>query len=1651
MSVTIRNLTSGILPLPHPLTDLLRQGEEKTYTNVSFDDVYNSRSYVDLIARGIITLVNDEEKIEDFPEKVVTAAADIVLIEDSAAAYSKKKVQLGNLVGLAAHAPTHKGGGTDVIDSATVALAGLMSATDKTLLDEMTGGQFFADVRNETGVPIPRGTLIASIGWSAVHSRILAIPADKDNPARRPALGVAYTNIPNNTNGRILVSGPLDAFDTTAYNPNDVLVLGSAGAFSLRPPVATPFTGEIDIVGTVINVGLLDGIIQMMAPLPSSVSGEQAFALQGTVGTPGNANRYVTDTDPRLDTPPKYFRVAPSGGDYTSIRAAVVAATAAGASAADPYAIHVFPGTYVEDPMAIIPGISVVATFSNRIDTAFVVAHDPAQDLFTCAGGYLAGLRVSGVTDPTHTCFRLATAGTLTVFHGVGLRGCSNGIVISNGALGVMSLCSAALSGAGQEITTVLTVTGAGSTAWVANAFFSVPAALLPLYVINPIQTCAKVQDGAEAYFDSCVAIVSPKNATADIIFADTGAFASFTGGDVQSCGNFLHIGSSGLNTKISCSSTVTDNNLLNVWVEAATGVVFGNFTTDQQRITLVPGARESGIVQYRDDNTTKIRGEFKYRFTTDKDVDIKDYFADYTATGICAGGVVTAGVGLSVNVALGDGWIRRSASDDAFWVDWSAGPVVLDNNTTNYVVYDSATSSLRRLLSPPGDSAILLATVITVGGAIRYLHSTRTNVDGLQNRIQDYLLTTRHNMMQSGITTTVGTGPRKFSIGAGSYYLGLDSIDYAGAVDATFSYFWGTDGANEAAGSGQVSITQWDNAGILQGMTGGWFRADTVYITSDGRVAVIYGNLEYAGAPAAAASTNRPPPTFIEASSFPVAKLIVQEANGITQVIDIRPTSSTLAGAGGAVVMHNTLGGLLVGNDHSQYLLVSGTSPMTGDLDLDSNAIVNAASINGVDPEAHVARHQPGGLDPLTVGVPVAVQVGVAPDPGVSANLSRADHLHGIGTGVPATVGTANAGGGAATVSRSDHVHAHGNQIVDTLHAVAVGGVSAGFISAADQSNLDDLAAGHTLIPVRNETGAPIPRNTLVASAGWSAVHGCTLILIADKDDGARRPAIGVVHAAAIPDATNGEVLITGVVQGIDTSAWAITDQLVLGNAGAFSRPPPDEDPFTGEVQNVASVTRVNVADGRLLLIPDGMNAVTSQQIFALAGTSGVPSKINRYVTDADARNANNRAPTAHAVNHTGLGGDVIANATGADAGFMSAADFTKLGAVAAGATNTPLAITAPADVTKAVAVIGGSGTAAHSDHKHDISTAAPGTVTFGIAVEGGATSLARSDHTHAVTAPVAPTPVDLTAALPGASANIAREDHKHSAATGVPGTVTFAAAALEGGASTLARSDHTHQVPLPAAPADVTKAAADVGASANFARADHKHDVTTAAPVAGAVVIGGAAAEGAGTTLARSSHTHEVLAGVPVSVGTADAEGAAATFSRSNHVHAGLRRVANDFTTFVVKANPVAADVILIEDSAAAGAKKYATVSSLGPAATAAVATLAYSAANAADTLVTGMTLTPVAGTYLATFSGTISNATNGATTYVSLWYNGVQQPGSEQRLTRGNQNITVPFCCQAIITASGALAIEGRWRTTGGSNGTINQRTLTLIRVN
>lgn len=698
---------------------------------------------------------------------------------------------------------------------------------------------------------------------------------------------------------------------------------------------------------------------------------------------------------------PRLLTVGLSGDvDYTSIKTAVDAAIAGGASQSTPWLIKVWPGTYTEDPMTLVPGISLLAE-ATRIDSVDIVAAQSTQDLFTCTGGFLTGFSVSGVTASNKCLFRCSTAYTSVVFHSIDVGPCSNGWVVSNGATALLDTCTTQINGPSQSVTTWASASGVGSTIGAINCLLACPAALLPYYANNPIQTVFKATDNASILITGASYNVAPKDSTADILYVDGSVEATFMNAYIANSGNALHIGSTGANAKITATNLVFKNNLLDCFIESSTGVIFGNFSTDIERKSIVTGGKLMGMIQYRDDNLWRIIGNGKYRFESGKDVDLRDYFYDFSSSGTCERGAVTAGTGLHVNVQAGEGFIRRGYPDeDAFSVTWSAVTALdLTASATNYVFYDSSDSTVKVDASAPGNTGLLLATVVTDGSGIRFLHDTRFNLATQHRRLNDYLLTTRTFMSNSGLACTQGSTVRKFGVGSGSYYRALEIISYAGSgTDATWSYFYGTNGATEVASSTQLNITQYDAAGTLTAMTAGYFRKDTVYLTSDGRISVIYGTTQEVSVNDARALASRPAPTFMSATAMPIADIVVEEAVGIHDIVDIRPTSATTAGGGGGGSgSHSALADLDKPADHTWAMLVDGTRDMTGNLAMGTHNITGVGTVDGVTVSGHASRHNPGGSDALATAVPGAVAPGDTADAGSASSYSKSDHRHSI------------------------------------------------------------------------------------------------------------------------------------------------------------------------------------------------------------------------------------------------------------------------------------------------------------------------------------------------------------------------------------------------------------------------------------------------------------------------------------------------------------------------------------------------------------------------------------------------------------------------------------------------------------------------------
>lgn len=776
--------------------------------------------------------------------------------------------------------------------------------------------------------------------------------------------------------------------------------------------------------------------------------------------------------------------------DYNTIKAAVDYATGQGVSASNPWEIKVYPGTYSEAPMSIGPGIVLVSQ-SNRIDTVFVVASNASEDLFTCTGGYFGGLNVSGVTDAAKCIWRCATASSLVVLHGISLRNCSQGVVCSGGASVICTNNSINLTGVGQSVTTGYTVTGTGSYMGHNGGFFSVPSALLPAYATNPVQTVFRVADGARFTVAGATASIAYKTTDADVLLADGGSTTTILACEVRNSGTGAHIGSSGTGTTIVAQAGVWVGNNLNGKSDSSTGVFLVSSASGVLGFSTVAGTVLSGLIQVISEGYTYIAGNAAYQFVTQKTLDFQSYFHDQTSTGLSYGGGVTAATGLNVDVAAGHGWVtRHDPYHDSWNVEWDADTdIALTASTTNYVVYDSTTETLLAQTTAHSTSQILLATVVTDGSGIRFLHKTRHLVHDESELLHNYLLNTRRIAWQTGLAVTEGTSNRKFDVSTGSWYVALDTVSATGDTDVTFSYFYGSGGATEVASQTELDITYYDNAGTLTAMTTNYYRADTLVVTSDGRFSVIYGTAEFVDEDVAALTTNKASiPSFMADTGCYAAMFVVKQGDGITQIVDIRPDPNAATaggGGGGGSGDHSALVNLDKPGDHTWAMLVDGTRAMSGALNMGTNNISNAGTINGVTITAHASRHNPGGADALTTAAPGALQVGASPAEGTAGSYARSDHQHGTAApGTPPAIAATGSAGSGTTPALDNHTHAHGSQTTATHHAACTTSAN-GFMSSTDKTKLDGIATGATNTPLTST--APVNVTKAAAAVGTS------------------------------------------------------------------------------------------------------------------------------------------------------------------------------------------------------------------------------------------------------------------------------------------------------------------------------------------------------------------------------------------------------------------------------------------------------------------------------------------------------------------------------------------------------------------------------------
>ena len=193
-------------------------------------------------------------------------------------------------------------------------------------------------------------------------------------------------------------------------------------------------------------------------------------------------------------------------------------------------------------------------------------------------------------------------------------------------------------------------------------------------------------------------------------------------------------------------------------------------------------------------------------------------------------------------------------------------------------------------------------------------------------------------------------------------------------------------------------------------------------------------------------------------------------------------------------------------------------------------------------------------------------------------------------------------------------------------------------------------VPSASALIDVRNTSGSTIAAGAPVYITGYNVGQGRVEIGLADSDDAAKMPSIGLA-TASITNNTNGTVIANGVLTGINTSGYSVNDGLyVATTAGTLTNIKPTSD----QVQRIGTVTRAN-ASGIILVGGAGRSNDTPWNIDASTLRTGVTAADTLLLQARDVDGAAyttfvtltaNNTPTWVFNQNIGFGGNNLTNA---------------------------------------------------------------------------------------------------------------------------------------------------------------------------------------------------------------------------------------------------------------------------------------------------------------------------------------------------------------------------------------------------------------------
>lgn len=688
----------------------------------------------------------------------------------------------------------------------------------------------------------------------------------------------------------------------------------------------------------------------------------------------------------------------PTRGQFSSVAAALASIT--DSSPSKPYSIQVEAGVYEEPQITMKPNIHIIGQGTNA---TFIKPINNSQDFIIAT--HSCSIQDMSVGGPTNIGYNLmyvdippAVSATTYVVYNIRLQDAYQYLKAVRGGVGLINVTY----GSSAIFTRGFEVVSSTNPARISMANVFTPS------VTTPYPEFIFKVDGTQATLGALTILARGKNLfdagpnSGIGIWMRNGGTASFQLCQLVAFEKAVWIENAGAAPRLTINAGFLFENDADFVGEhpGTTGCFQGtlsavNSVDESTNFTIV----SADLTR----NGTNIVGSLYLGETLSSTTDVTDLIQYSTPVGVFEGGNISVIASDTIRITEGSGYYANNVNK-SIKSTWVETDLVFNADGFYYIFVNQANIISSSLARPDPLTNIILAAIAVKGMEVDRIIPSKFDISHTASKLDDYLRTVVGPIVTSGgIITENVSNPRQIDTTAVN--VSLSTLKYSGPAitNLTFTPIYHASGVwTYGAEQTVVDNAQYDNGTDLVAIPATKFVKHTIYgITDIDGIAtqheMVYGNALFDSlAEARSGPISNKAPSMVD--SVPLAALIVESGGtNITEIIDVRPRiGANVQSSGGPATSHSDLTGL-DHDDHLQYLPLTGSRAMVGDLNLGNNDITNVGLIDNINILSHGTRHNPNGADPITTGVASSLTTSSTNTVGIANSVSRSDHTHAI------------------------------------------------------------------------------------------------------------------------------------------------------------------------------------------------------------------------------------------------------------------------------------------------------------------------------------------------------------------------------------------------------------------------------------------------------------------------------------------------------------------------------------------------------------------------------------------------------------------------------------------------------------------------------